>query len=189
MYMAFQRLLPFRKLLATLAIVVLLAACGGDPEPEETTDPDLNLETDPSGELSGKLLSAGDLPAGWEQVDSEAETGDVSDQDSGFCSEPVPNEENSTSSAVIQFKKGDETTRLVESVVSYETPEQATEAFDKVQQTTTTCKEWDLDEGGTVSRFKLSPSAFPNVADQTVAARVTSDFTVNAGSGGNPAPG
>jgi hypothetical protein len=89
---------------------------------------------------------------------------------------------------VIQFKKGDETTRLVESVVSYDTPEQATEAFDKVQQTTTTCKEWDLDEGGTVSRFKLTPSAFPNVADQTVAARVTSEFTVNAGSGDNPAP-
>lgn len=182
--MAFQRL---RKLLAVFALVLLLAACGGDPEPEDTPDTDLNLESDPSGELGGKLLAAADMPAGWQPIEN-AGTEEVSAQEGGFCDSPVPDESNATASATAQFFKGEMTTRVVETVVSYESPEDATEAFDKVQQAIATCKEWDVDAAGTVSRLKLSSASFPAVGEQTAAARVTSDFTVNSGSADKPAP-
>jgi len=169
------------------ALVLLPAACGGDPEPEETSDSDLNLESDPSGELSGKLLSAADMPGGWQPIENSGSE-EVSPQEGGFCDSPVPDETNATASASAQFYKGEMTTRVVETVVSYENSEQATEAFDKVQETIGTCKEWEVDEAGTVSRFKLSGTSFPNVAEQTAGARVTSEFTVNAGSEQKSAP-
>src|SRR5688500_1891744 len=128
--MAFQRL---RKLLAVFALVLILGACGGDPETEETSDPDLNLESDPSGELSGKLLSAADMPAGWQPIENTG-TEEVSAQEGGFCDSPIPDESNATASATAQFFKGEMTNRVVQTVVSYESPEAATEAFDKVQQ-------------------------------------------------------
>jgi hypothetical protein len=175
-----------RKILVVLATVVLLAACDGDSEPNatDTTPPG----TDATGELAAKLLTAGDLPPGWSEAAEESDPG-VSDQESGFCGEPVPDEENATGSAVAQFAKGEATnpSRLVEAVVAYETPEEATEAFSKVEQTVGTCKEWDLDEAGTVSRFKLASATFPNIGDQTVAVRITSDFKTAGGSGNNPA--
>lgn len=166
-----------------------MAACGGDPgeSPEESPDAGLGLETEPAGEIEGKLLGAGDLPPGWEELDA-AGSDDVSDQESGFCNEPIPDEENATGSASTQFFKGEETTRLVETVVTYENPEDATAAFNKVRDVTGTCKTWDLEEEGTVSRFELTTSEFPNVADETIAVRITSDFSVNAGSGAKPAP-
>lgn len=169
------------------ALVLLLAACGGDPDPEDTPDTDLNLESDPSGELGGKLLAAADMPAGWQPIEN-AGTEEVSAQEGGFCDSPVPDESNATASATAQFFKGEMTTRVVETVVSYESPEDATEAFDKVQQAIATCKEWDVDAAGTVSRLKLSSASFPAVGEQTAAARVTSDFTVNSGSADKPAP-
>lgn len=174
--MAFQRL---RKLLALFALVLLLAACGGDPEPREPSDADdLNLETDPNGELGGRLLAAGDMPAGWQPMENSGSE-DVTDAESGFCNTPLPDETNAAASATAQFFKGEMTTRVVDTVVSYETPEQATEAFDKVQQTIGTCNEWDVDDAGTVTRFNLSGASFPNVAEQTVAARVTGEFTAS----------
>lgn len=182
--MAFPRL---SKLLAVFALVILLAACGGDAEPEESPGSETNLETDPGGELSGKLLAAGDLPAGWQPLENSGSE-DLTDEESGFCNEPVPDKSNASASATAQFSKDEMSSRVVETVVSYEDAEQATEAFDKVQQTIGTCKQWDLDQDGTVSRFNLSAATFPNVAEQTAAARVTSEFSVNAGSGDNPAP-
>jgi hypothetical protein len=169
------------------ALVLLLAACGGDPETEDSPDTDLNLESDPSGELAGKLLAAADMPAGWQPIEN-AGTEEVSAQEGGFCDSPVPDESNAAASASAQFFKGEMTTRVVETVVSYESPEDATEAFDKVQQAIATCKEWDVDAADTVSRLKLSPASFPAVGEQTAAARVTSEFTVNAGSADKPAP-
>lgn len=181
--------MPLRKLLAVFALVLLLAACGGDadPDPEETPESNLNLETDPSGELDGKLLAAGDLPAGWEPMENTG-TEEVSAQEGGFCDSPVPDETNATASATAQFYKGEMTNRVVETVVSYESPEAATEAFDKVQQAIATCKAWDVESAGTLSRLSLTAAEFPDVGEQTAAARVTSEFTVNAGSEDKPAP-
>jgi hypothetical protein len=181
--MASQRRFLLRKLLVAFALVLLLAACGGDADPEDSPETDLNLETDPSGELGGKLLAVGDMPAGWQPVDS-AGSGGATDQGSGFCNEPVPDETNSSASATAQFSKDQDTNQVIETVVSYENPEQATEAFDKVQQTIGTCKEWDVEDAGTVSHLKLSGATFPNVADQTAAARVTSEFPASGGTGG-----
>jgi hypothetical protein len=169
------------------ALVLLLAACSGDPETEDSPDTDLNLESDPSGELGGKLLAAADMPAGWQPIEN-AGTEEVSAQEGGFCDSPVPDESNAAASASAQFFKGEMTTRVVETVVSYESPEDATEAFDKVQQAIATCKEWDVDAADTVSRLRLTPASFPAVGEQTAAARVTSEFTVNAGSADKPAP-
>ena len=172
-----------RKTFVVLAILVLLVACDGDSEPNATAPIE---NTDPTGELGAKLLSVGDLPPGWSEAPRVSDP-DVSDQESGFCNEPVPDVGNATGSATVQFAKGETTnpSRLVDTVVSYETAEEATEAFYKVEQTVGTCMEWDLDEGGTISRFKLASATFPNLGDQTVAARVTSDF--NAGSADKPA--
>lgn len=162
------------------ALVVFLSACGsGEPEPRETSESDaLNLETDPNGELSGRLLAAGDMPAGWQPLENTA-SGDVTAAESGFCNTPLPDETNASASAKAQFSKDEMTNRVVETVVSYENAEQATDAFDKVQQTIGTCKEWDVDEAGTVTRFTLSGASFPNVAEQTVAARITGEFTAS----------
>lgn len=177
--------LSVRRFLAVLALVVLMAACGGDGDPDESPDPD--QQTDPTGEMDARMLTSADLPAGWEEFDGE-ESGDVSEPDSGFCGEPVPDTANATGSTTVQFSKGEPANRLVETLVTYETAEEATESFDRVQEVVGTCKQWDIDEAGTVSRFTLSSAPFPNVADQTVAARVTSEFTVNAGSDDQPAP-
>lgn len=185
--MASQRLFPLRKLLTVFALVLLLAACGGDADPEESPESNLNLETDPTGELDGKLLAAAEMPAGWEPMESSGSE-EVSAQEGGFCDSPIPDETNATASATAQFYKGEMTNRVVETVVSYESPEQATEAFNKVQQTIETCKQWDVEAAGTVSRLSLSAATFPDVAEQTAAARVTSEFTVNAGSEDDPAP-
>lgn len=168
-----------------LALVVLMAACGGDGDPDESPDP--GPDTDAPAEMEGRMLTSGDLPAGWEEFTPE-ESGDVSEQDSGFCGEPIPDTENAADSASVQFSKGEPANRLIETVVAYETPEEATAAFDRVQEVIGTCKQWDLDEAGTLSRFTLSSAPFPNVADQTAAARVTSEFTVNAGTDEQPAP-
>ena len=174
--MASQRRFLLRKLLSLFALVVILAACGGDADPEDSPGTGPNLETDPSGELDDRLLAAGDMPAGWQPLENTA-SGDVTDAESGFCNTPLPDETNASASAKAQFSKDEMTNRVVETVVSYENAEQATEAFDKVQQTIGTCKEWDVDEAGTVTRFKLSGASFPNVAEQTVAARITGEFT------------
>ena len=174
-----------RRFLSVLVLVVLMAACGGDADPDDSPDPGQTTES--PGELEGMMLTAGDLPAGWEEFDAE-ESGDVTEPESGFCGEPVPDTENATASATAQFAKGEPANRLVETVVTYETPEDATEAFDRVQEVIGTCQQWDVDEAGTVSRLSLSSTPFPNVADQTAAVRVTSDFTVNAGSEDQPAP-
>ncbi len=169
-----------------LATLILLAACDGD-EPN-ATDPTPTENTDATGELGAKLLAAGDLPPGLSDAAEESDP-NVSDEDSGVCGEPVPDEENATGSASAQFAKGEATnpSRLVEAVVAYETPEDATEAFNKVEQTVGTCKEWDLEESGTVSRFKLASATFPNIGDQTVAVRITSDFKTSGGAANNPA--
>jgi hypothetical protein len=181
--MAFSRRSYGLEFLLVLALTLILAACGdGDPEADDPA------RTDDAGaaELSAKLVGSGDLPPGWEEFDPESEP-DQTEQDSGFCGEPVPDQENATGSASVQFARGEPSNRMVETLVTYESTEQATEAFDKVQQTVGTCKQWDLEQDGIVSRFNLSPSTFPNLADQTVAARVTSDFNVSAGSADNPA--
>jgi hypothetical protein len=181
--MASQRRFLLRNLLVVFALVILLAACGGDDDPGDSPGTDQNLDTDPSGELGGKLLAVGDMPAGWQTLDNTG-SGEATDQESGFCNEAVPDKTNSSTSATAQFSKDEDTNRVIETVVSYENPEQAIEAFDKVQQTIGTCKEWDVEEAGTVSHLKLSGATFPNVADQTTAARVTSEFTASGGTGG-----
>jgi hypothetical protein len=171
------------KIAAMVALTFLMAGCGdGDPGARLTpTEGD-----EPASELDARLLGTADLPPGWEEFDPASQP-EQTEQDSGFCGEPVPDESNATDSASVQFAKGELTSRMVETLVAYETPEQATEAFNKVEQTVGTCKQWDLDQAGTVSRFNLTPATFPNLADQTVAARVTSTFNVDAGSAERPA--
>ena len=171
------------KIAAVVALTLMTAGCGdGDPSTRLTPTED----DEPASEVDARLLGTGDLPPGWEEFDPASEP-EQSEQDSGFCGEPVPDESNATGSASVQFAKGELTSRMVETVVTYDTPEQATEAFNKVEQTVGTCKQWDVDQAGTVSRFNLTPSTFPNLADQTVAARVTSEFNVDAGSAERPA--
>lgn len=172
------------KIAAVIALTLLIAGCG-DSDPDAVA-PTGTQDTEPASELDARLIGAGDLPPGWEEVDSESQP-DQSAQDSGFCGTAVPNESNATGSESVQFAKGELTSRIVETLVTYETPEQATEAFNEVEQTVGTCKQWDVEQEGTVTRFNLSPTTFPNLADQTVVVRVTGDFNVNAGSAGDPA--
>jgi hypothetical protein len=156
-----------------LTIFLFVVACGDSdgenvlPSPEEET---------PSAELADALLVEGDLPPGW-QSKPVGESTDVTDEDAGFCGQPVPDRDRGTGSGVVQFSKG-ETTRLVETVVSYASVEEATAAFDQLEQLVESCKEWDVEEEGTVSRYRLSPTSFPTLTDETLAVRVDGDFTV-----------
>lgn len=104
----------------------------------------------------------------------------ASAQESGFCKSPIPDTTGAVETAKAQFAKGELTTRLVETLTSYGSAEDATRAFNQVQQVAQTCNEWDLDEEGTHSRFRLSLQEFPNLADQTLDARVDGDLTINA---------
>jgi hypothetical protein len=69
----------------------------------------------------------------------ESSSSDVTDEEAGFCGQPVPDRDRGTGSAVAQFSK-DEVTRLVETVVSYASVEEGTAAFARLQQIVQTCK-------------------------------------------------
>ena len=173
---------PFlRRLIACLILVVALAACGGngggddEPEGQETTEEAVQ----PTGELAGVLLVAGDLPPGWDLEASGEGSAEVSEGESGFCGTAIPSTENATADAVIQFSKGEATTRLVESVARYETVEQATAAFDQVEQAVQNCRQWDVTADDTVTTFTLTGAPFPNLADETLAVKVNGEFTVS----------
>ncbi|HEX2052631.1 MAG TPA: hypothetical protein VHJ78_02750 [Actinomycetota bacterium] len=178
-----------RKLLACLAVVALMAACGGGEEPSAEDSPAQNNA--PTSEMGDALLAAGDLPPGWELLNPGSQSSEVGEGESGFCGTPVPGTEGSTGSADVQFSKGEVTTRLVENVVRYFSVEQATAAFDRVEQAVQNCKEWDVEADDTVTTFTLAPAPFPNLADETVAVKVNGEFTVSgeAADGGPPTDG
>jgi hypothetical protein len=156
-----------------LTIFLFLVACGDSDGEKVVPSPQ---DQSPTGELADALLVEGDLPPGWRST-PVGESTDVTEEDAGFCRQPVPDRDSGTASGVVQFSK-DETTRLVETVVSYASVEEATAAFDQLEQLVESCKEWDVEVEGTVSRYRLSATSFPTLTDETLAVRVDGDFTV-----------
>jgi hypothetical protein len=175
-----------RRLVGLIAVVALASGCGGDDGDgqaqtfEETTTTidettTTRAEEESPSDLEDVVVQLGDLPSGWtvNEEDSDAEDDDSFCEDESTAEQPDPPEEAESS-----FKQSELGPFVSSGAGRYGSAEEAEEAFDFFVEEFAKCDgATDVDEDGTETTYSLSPLSFPDVGDDTYAARMSASTT------------
>ncbi len=163
-------------LMLTLTLLLFAVACGEQGGEDVAESPS---EVDVAADPTPALLRATDLPPGWE-LTPEQQGSDLSPEEGGFCGKPVP--DTASGSAVVHFNKGS-AAQIVVTLVSHASVEDASVAFDILEQLVQTCKEWDVDAEGTSAGTGSALPLFPiwRTRQSGLASRATSKSSCRRG--------
>jgi hypothetical protein len=166
--------------IAVLAIILSFAACSESNRAGTVGTPDSKESAAPSDSLKAALLTIEDMPKGW-MTDPPVGSSGI-DMESGFCNKPIIRREDVPASVDVKFYRAAEksTNVFLELLVSYESEQEASKAFEEIQQAARGCTRWETTDASSESEFTLESLSFPKQGDDTLAVRVSGKFTPKA---------
>jgi hypothetical protein len=176
-----------RKILVLVTAFALLAGGCGSDKKDAVNAGDETTTTAASGgggdgDVAGKLLTASDLPAGFEE--QEPSDDDEESSTSG-CPELDALEDDSAdddeNSAEAEFQRSDEKAAsfqfLNEAVERYPSERAADDDFDKAASAFAKCKTFtSTEDDGTKITGTFTPVQFPKIGDDTLAVHMAATF-------------
>jgi len=177
-----------RRLLAPLAILLVLVSCGSDDDDsdradtlEETTTTSVAEEASTTTSepedadsgpvtqeaLSGALLTVDDLPSGW-----AVSPPDEDEDDDDFC-EDAPKYRQPVMEAEVEFQESDFGPFAFEAIGTYD---DASAYMDEIRAAVEACRDFtETDEDGSESKGSFQPLSFPKFGEETFATRLSGE--------------
>lgn len=180
-----------RKILVFLAAFAFLGtACGSDSDNKaDTVEGGSGTASAPSdddgGDLESKLLTAADLPAGFEAGEPSDGTDDEDEEessDSGCPEIDALDDDPAEEEIEIEFERSDEESEtgqfVNQGIERYESDDDADADFDKAVAAFQKCKTFSTTEDdGTKITGTFTPLSFPKLEDDTFAVRMELNYT------------
>lgn len=169
-----------KQLLVAAALV--FTGCGGGAgddkartvQPTSTTaaagEDETTTTEEPDGSLAAAMLTLEDLPAGWTASPPDAD--DTTDE---FCEGEDPFTEIQADEEVeASFQQSDVGPFIASFAEQHGSDDEAQEALDLFVDAVNSCGEFtNVEEDGTETIYRFSPLSFPQLGDDTFAARLS----------------